>query len=114
MGAQQFEKTLTIPKTTTTDDAFREAVRAAKYDHGHEGYSGTLAEKGSYVLLHTAKSQANAQRLMSAYQDRHYGFSALRQEELDRIDDKWGPAGIIRFPVDATQDGLLIFGWASS
>jgi len=114
MGAQQFEHAITISKKTTTDAAFRQAVEDAKYAHGHEGYSGTLAEKGSYVLLHTAKSQANARRLMAAYQDHSNGFSPLRQEEIDRVDDKWGPAGVIRFPIDTTTDGLLIFGWASS
>lgn len=31
-------------------DAFRAAIERAQYDHGHEGYSGTVAEKHSFKV----------------------------------------------------------------
>ena len=112
MGANQFNVRTVVPKTRSLQDAFIDARSDAQHESGHGGYTGTLAEKSDVVLLHTAKSEANASRLVSAYS----GSSppVLCQAELDRVDDKWGPAGAIRFPIDAKTDGIFFFGWASS
>lgn len=112
MGAVQFSEKTTIPKKTTTEAAFRDLTGQAKHEYGHGGYTGTLAEKGSFTLLHTAKSEANAKRLMEAYM---HGdpIPVLSEEARAAIDDKWGPAGAIRFPIDTETDGVFFFGWAS-
>ena len=33
------------------NDAFWKAVEQAKYEYGHGGYSGTIAEKDSFVMI---------------------------------------------------------------
>lgn len=48
MGANQF---MDVGVGKTVAEAFSEAVRQAAYDHGHSGYTGTIAEKPGYVLI---------------------------------------------------------------
>ena len=48
MGAKYFE-TVAIGKNDL--GAFRNAKQEALYDHGHSGYSGSLAEKPGHKLL---------------------------------------------------------------
>lgn len=82
MGANTF---LTEARGSTAQEAFDSAVAAAQYDHGHSGYTGTIAEKSSFKVV-------------------------TGDPDPDRFDDKWGPAGCI-----ALGDDLFVFfGWASS
>ncbi len=64
-----------------------------------EGYSGTIFEKRSFVLIPLPKG-ADA---------REYAGELIKKED-ERVDDKWGPAGAI----DIGNGGFLFFGWASS
>lgn len=48
MGACDFE---TRGFGKTAQDAFNEAVDRARYEHGHGGYTGTIAEKSEFVEL---------------------------------------------------------------
>jgi hypothetical protein len=48
MGAQQFH-TLTWGKDVNT--AFNHAVETANWHYGHDGYTGTIAEKNEYRLF---------------------------------------------------------------
>jgi len=98
MGACDFTK---IVKTEERDmrKAFIAAVQEAKYDHGHAGYSGTLAEKNTVIRMGEAKSPDAAHSL---------AYSLL---DDSRVDDKWGPAGAIEFE---DPHGWVFFGWASS
>lgn len=48
MGAQEFT---TYQPGTDAEQAFRDAVDQARYEHGHRGYTGTLAEKYEYVVI---------------------------------------------------------------
>jgi hypothetical protein len=106
MGADTFSTYIIV--TGSLKEAFDEAVKRALYDYGHAGYTGTLAEKDSFVLIGKAESQTEAGALARK----------LINEGDPRIDDKWGPAGIITFPsrlLDGTEvTKALIFGWASS
>jgi hypothetical protein len=98
MGAEQFINTY---KGASAAEAFDACVKQALYDHGHSGYSGTIAEKSSFIMLGVAPSMSEA---------------VERTREIMRrsgspVDDKWGPAGCIR--VEGT-DEFVFFGWASS
>lgn len=98
MGAEQF---ICFDPATNPDKAFRSRVKSAQYAFGHAGYTGTIAEKDSYVIIQPnplpeKEAQALAQSLLDAGDP--------------RIDDKWGPAGAL--PV--SPKGWLFFGWASS
>ncbi len=97
MGAEVF---ITYSRGATAEEAFNEAVRRAQHDWGHSGYTGSIAEKDSFVIIKAPKDTTN----FSGYADQ------LIEDCDSRIDDKWGPAGCI--PVG--EDKFLFFGWASS
>jgi len=68
-------------------EAFRRSVEEARWESGHGGYTGTIAEKSSYILIppseHKGKNKIK------------YAESLIDKED-SRIDDKWGPSGAIR------------------
>ena len=51
MGAADFRNHVSKKTYPKAEDAFRAAVQQAQYDHGHSGYTGTIAEKGDFVML---------------------------------------------------------------
>lgn len=98
MGAVDF---YTEGEGPTLQKAFNKAVEEAQYEHGHGGYTGTIAEKQSVKLVGTVDSTEQAHEL--AYK--------LIEDEDPRVDDKWGPAGAIQI---AGTNKYLFFGNASS
>lgn len=96
MGACTFRK-IAIGKTAK--EAFGNAVDDARYEHGHGGYTGTIAEKHSFTMI-TCPADVEP----AAYADQ------LIENGDRRIEDKWGPAGCIKLD----GDRYLFFGWASS
>ena len=118
MGACDFK---TKARGGNAQAAFRNAVTDAQYDHGHSGYTGTIAEKDRFVLLRPPDGVSATSwpgHVMAAYA----GVPALEERGLTRpqaevatkhfrtTDDKRGPAGCV-----ALGDGVyLFFGWASS
>ena len=102
MGAQDFYQE---GEGSTAEEAFRTARKDACYEQGHGGYSGTLAEKHSFVLIHCPEGIQPEQLA-----------DQLIENDDKRISDKWGPAGCIKVKTDKNS-GLstyLFFGWASS
>ena len=96
MGACEFT---TASKGATAQEAFISARDQAQWEHGHGGYSGTIAEKGSFVEIELPEGKS-----ASEYADE------LMNNQDERVDDKWGPAGCIK-----VREGMyLFFGWASS
>ena len=115
MGAASFSTSVTVPKATTDQEAFQTARERAEDDHGRAGYTGTLAEKGSFVLIQRAPNKAVAEQIVSSLMDGgHDEDQVYRSEVTDLVDDKWGPAAAVRYPIDAKQDCVIFFGWASS
>ena len=95
MGATTF---ITRAKGANAKEAFAAAVEQARYEHGHGGYTGTIAEKDRFVMVFEplgVSPQDYANKLMG--------------EGDSRIDDKWGPAGCIK----VAEGEYLFFGWAS-
>lgn len=97
MGASEFAVTA---GGKDVDRAFDNAVRQAQYDYGHSGYTGSIAEKDSYVLVSEVPLDLDDARKLAG---------SLMDNEDPRIDDKWGPAGAIAI----IGGGWLFFGWAS-
>ncbi len=98
MGADTFQQE---KSGTDIRNAFHNAVESAAYDHGHAGYSGTIAEKQEFTEIDLPEGQDP------------YGFSQKLIDDGDpRIDDKWGPAGAVKVP--DKDNTWLFFGWASS
>lgn len=94
MGATNF---MTKSSGETAQKAFSSAVECAQWEHGHGGYTGTIAEKHSFITLDLpegADPYREANRLI---------------DEDDRVSDKWGPAGCF----DLGDGEYLFFGMAS-
>ncbi len=83
------------------DAAFAEAVSQALYDHGHNGYTGTIVEKSGFQLRNGGKPMTGAEA---------QAFSS----EDEEANEKWGPAFalVIRKDDGAEIIGYLFYGWA--
>jgi len=100
MGACEF---MIGAEGNSPEEAFRNARSEALYMEGHGGYTGTIAEKDSFVMIDPPRDEETiAEKMRFA--------SELMDNCDDRIDDKWGPAGCIKI-----ENGkYLFFGLASS
>ena len=98
MGAEIFT---TRAKGKTAEEAFRAAKEKAYYDYGHAGYTGSIAEKTTFVVITPPKEW----ELLPAKYARE-----LLDNDDPRVCDKWGPAGAVKIG----EDTWLFFGWASS
>lgn len=95
MGTIDFD---IISKAKGAKSAFNKAVKEARKIHGTGGYSGTIAEKSSFVMIPVPEGE----------NPRKYANKLLDKED-PRIENKWGPAGCVKI-----ADGeFLFFGFAS-
>ncbi len=110
MGAEVFYNRA---KGTSARDAFQQEYENACYEHGHGGYSGTIAEKGSYTMSNKPKD-IKADEWIEMVEDFDYDdksqehYSKLKKDYMI-YDDKWGDALCV-----PTHDGFIFCGWASS
>lgn len=96
MGANTFTQT---GRGATARAAFIDAVQDARHEYGNGGYTGSLAEKNSFVEI-----------AVPAGVDPKAFARELVEEDDDRISDKWGPAGCVK----VAENEYHFFGWASS
>lgn len=116
MGAQQFA---TRGTGKTVAEAFATARERAAWEHGHGGYSGSLAEKGDYAVI-TLPKGVDVEKFVRAVQqfspnDKPEPFTTAEMQSAwlnayEKTDDKWGPAGAIQ----VAPEEWIFFGWASS
>lgn len=138
MGASQF---MNISTGKTPEEAFHSVTASARYEHGHGGYSGTIAEKHEYRLLTTpsgvaaldlanwALKYAPPERRNPQWPAEHLPKFESEVRQIARAaDDKWGPAvalEILGEELEALRKGnpnrfpkgervFVFFGWASS
>ena len=103
MGATTFTD---LSRSPTSDSAFESLVQEAQYQYGHNGYTGTIAEKHTFTMAsETPLKMQNAYDLAHSLLDTEYN-------------SKWGPAGCIEIisepkSKDQTDKLFLFFGWAS-
>lgn len=95
MGATDF---MIKAEEEQADKAFRYAIAQARYEHGQDGYTGTIAEKSTFIVIECSGSD----RKKVAY------AQSLIDKDDSRLSDKWGPAGAIKL-----KSGWLFFGLAS-
>ena len=95
MGAISF---LTFSKGKTAKEAFDAATARAHYEFGHSGYTGTIAEKGTFSMVEVPTGE-NPESFASN----------LLDDDDPRFTDKWGPAGCVMIE----PGEYLFFGWAS-
>ena len=96
MGAAEF---ITVGTGKTAKEAFRNAIEEALYEYGHGGYTGTIAEKDSFVIIE-----------ISSNTDPEEFANEILEENQDKICDKWGAAGCI----ELGKNKFLFFGIAST
>ena len=100
MGAVPF---YTSAHGKTPEDAFQSALGDALHHHGYGGYTGTLAEKDSFVVIDVPSGTVDVE-----------AFAMELVERRDpRLADKWGPAGCVLLREGKEENEYLLFGWAS-
>ena len=119
MGAEVFQVKYS---GKSADKAFIEAVQSAQYSYGHDGYTGTIAEKGSYQIIESPIDDVEA--FIEAVEDYACSqeciidkkYEVIVKRASDIYDDKWGPALCIPLKEKAHNgDPFYLFcGWASS
>lgn len=115
MGAQEFS-VLKKGIYKEPKEAFWEAVEQANYDHGHSGYTGTIAEKNSFKMVELPKGKKVGEFVEECLANED-GF----------WNDKWGPAACVeikgsqlaklrdeRYKGKKNFKAYVFFGWASS
>ena len=123
MGASEFSN---IAEGKTADEAFKKLVKQAQWEHGHAGYSGTIAEKRSISEFKRPKGMRRA-TVIKAVRDLakiHYDdngdpqtgavqatYPKLRIAAMFEVyDSKSGPA----LAIELKTGEYLFAGWASS
>jgi hypothetical protein len=96
MGAMEF---VTYSEGETSSIAFNNAKEKAFYDVGHQGYSGTIAEKNSFRMVPMLKNETLEEAIDRCLED-----------DTHFCQDKWGDAGCIW----VEEDTWVFFGYASS
>lgn len=108
MGSYSFLNTV---QGTDLNSAFQAAHSEALYEHGHRGYTGTIAEKQDCELrsaLIFTHEEANA----FIYGSPQCGTPPDIEENF-----KWGPAFAIKIaddPQTRKHSGFIFYGYASS
>lgn len=97
MGATNFA---CIGRGKDANEAFSSAREDALYEHGHGGYTGSIAEKDGFKLVTLTESELTDLSL----------FNAKIDELIDtEFSDKWGKAGCVKMK----EDMYYFFGMAS-
>ena len=98
MGANTF---YVISTGSSAQEAFYTAVERERsnFDDDYQGYSGTIAEKNSFVRIPLPENISPIE----------YSNKLIDTRD-SRINDKWGPAGCF----DLGNKTYVFFGWASS
>jgi hypothetical protein len=103
MGGEYFDNFRTSDDCNGDLEAtFGELRSQALYEHGHGGYSGTIAEKPG-VELRSSKTFTY---------DEAEDFANRDMDDNDH--DKWGPAWAVRVDDPKRGKGFYFYGIASS
>jgi hypothetical protein len=82
MGASQF---IDLGKGKSIEDAFRKAVEDAKWEFGHGGYTGTIAEKTGYKICYIGDvGRARRQAYLDAVEV-SMTWSDMRNDSADKV-----------------------------
>ena len=108
MGATEFI-TLEAGKYASASEAFRRAQERARYEYGHGGYTGTIAEKSGFRMMEVSGDPIKFARKMASSNSKWDPAFAieLKGVHLKRAKEKFnlsGKRGIRAF---------LFFGLAS-
>jgi hypothetical protein len=115
MGATTFAN---VGRGATAQDAFGGLVSSARYEYGHGGYTGTIAEKQGFTEF-PVPAGVTVEQLVRWVEDFDpstpdaseipAAHLALVQKIYRVYDDKWGPAACLK----VKEGEWVFFGWAS-
>ena len=123
MGASEYKR---VGKGKTAKAAFDRLVEKAQWEHGHGGYSGTIAEKHSMVEFQRPKGMRRATVIQAINDLGRIGFDDDGNPKTDAVqakypklpiaamsevyEDKWGPS----LAIELAKGEYLFAGFASS
>jgi len=123
MGASEYKR---VGKGKTAQAAFDRLVEKAQWEHGHGGYSGTIAEKRSCVEFTRPKGMRRATVIQAIndlgrimYDDDGNLITAPVQAKYPKLpiaamsevyEDKWGPS----LAIELAKGEYIFAGFASS
>lgn len=112
MGAEEFD---IIKKGKSAKEAFEIAIEEAKYLYGNDGYTGTIAEKNSFILIQMPKEIKDHMDFLSKcwnFEDEgtEEKYIEIYKKACNILNDKWGPC----LCFDLGNDFYLFAGLASS
>jgi hypothetical protein len=123
MGASEY---MNVGRGKTAQIAFDKLVEQAQWNHGHGGYSGTIAEKRSMVEFPRPKGTRAKTVVDAVHVISRIGFDDDGNAQTDKVqaiypklpiakmfevyDDKWGPS----LAIELAKGEYLFAGWASS
>ena len=116
MGAEAFES---WGKGKTAKEAFQNARDQACYEHGHSGYSGTIAEKNTFKEFPVPEGEnISLEQWLDWIEQASFGdlpegyerFHSIMEKAGGVYDDKWGPAVCVHNEKD---DVYVFMGYAS-
>lgn len=124
MGATQFS---VVATGDTAADAFSSARQEALWEHGHGGYTGTIAEKTDFTVFDLPERVGRKdffEALRNTDGDDGYFHQLVDWLGTDvalnlfrTYDNKWGPAVAFSVPLKmddgTTAPRWLFCGWAS-
>jgi hypothetical protein len=102
MGADTFRVTA---RAKSAKEAFDMLYDKAKYDHGHAGYTGTIAEKPGFRIFETPEGMTPKEFIQAIESDKF----AYDEKVMECYDDKWAPAVCVQ----VGEDLWTFLGWAS-
>tara|TARA_R110000751_G_C13550320_1_gene456231 strand:- start:201 stop:572 length:372 start_codon:yes stop_codon:yes gene_type:complete len=123
MGADQY---MNAGKGKTAQVAFDKVTENARWNHGHGGYSGTIAEKYSMVEFPRPKGTRRATVIQAVRDLGSIGFDADGNPKTDKVQAKYPKLSIAKmFDVYDSKSGpslaielktgeYLFAGWASA
>lgn len=98
---------------TDPQEAFSALKQDAAWEHGHGGYTGTIAEKPGFVIRNaTPMSKKAAQEFIYGVRESAAPYSKVTRGDYED-NNKWGDAYAV--PISAEDGGgWMFYGWASS
>lgn len=108
MGADNFTNR---GKGTSAAEVFDIITRSARYEHGHGGYTGTIAEKRDFKELTVPKDLTPREFIdrIEAWNDTNETHPDVLRAKR-QYEDKWGPALCVKI----AEGEWVFFGLASS
>ena len=110
MGAQTFFNRV---RRETAKQAFSDAREDALYSHGHDGYTGTIAEKHLFIMSRKPEDFDTEKwiDLLEDFdeEDTYQDYYNELKHDSEVYDYKWGEALCIK-----EKESFVFCGWASS